>query len=184
MSTIVSDEQIRAMLETKVKAVVGVPPHTDGKEPKVYPWNPLKPLGVDEKEKARVLGEWANLFRYTDDSGDEPVEKLCGVVIKRASIESNLRGDGCEDFFPVYDFWVFYGFRVGTRTSNSDIEFNRMIDLLRSEFNSGENAGFLEIDDVFVPHKGLQFPPQLTLLPCGETSMHFGAGFIQFDFSS
>lgn len=175
-----TDKQIKRAIADTIIAIVG----SDGTShtPKVYPWNVLKPLGLDDRDRRTALAEWAGIFTYTPIVLPSPTEvygepKIHGWMIKRSERLHELSNSDCATFFPAYDVWFFYEFYQGNEENNSENEANLIIDSVCDGFI----GGLLDVAGLSLKHEGLQFPT-ISLLRSGDKAMHVGLGRIEFEF--
>lgn len=180
MGSPITDKQIKTAIANKIIQIVG----SDGTEntPKVYRWNVLKPMGLEDKDKAKVLSEWAGIFTYTPIIDTDPdivygAPLVHGWMVKRVDRPYQLSNSDCATYQPAYDVWGLYGFRKGTETSNSEDEFNLIGDNISDSFI----GGLLDIEGYSAAHDGLQIIIESTLRS-GDKPMHFKGMRIEFNF--
>jgi hypothetical protein len=122
--------------------------------------------------------EWANLFKNLEAEG-QPVH---GWVFKRADLtdEEHRRYAGRTKTTYVYDVWGFYGFTDGGRTNNSDLKFQKFIDLFCFVLRQAAmtKLGLDSIEKGVDEHQYLQFK-KMTTLGKGSDQMHWAPGRLE-----
>lgn len=114
---------------------------------------------------SRDPAEWPGMFR-TDDGGTH------GWVIKLAAQTATRKNGARDRVVLTYDIWGFYGFETGNEDENSDHAFTEIIAAVYDKLK-GEPR--LEFDNEVEYHDLLQFV-KLTVIHCGEESLHYAQG--------
>lgn len=116
--------------------------------------------------------KWAGLFRHELDG--QTVTH--GWIVRRVKVESN---DSKTFDSHTFEILGFYGFAFGTAQTNSEDEWQTVIDNLREAFDAKRELD-LE-DEADVNHHGLQFSA-IGLIRVGENEfLHFAGGRLAVD---
>lgn len=162
MAIPVSDQSIRQALATVIATKVTTN--------KVYSWNVLRTTNPTDIRK--TITEWLPQFQY-NNAGTLITH---GWVIKRVERTSEGRAGGCSDFFSAYDVWGFFGYYSTNENSNSENDFNVIVDTLADAFPADSH---FQIGTKTLVSSGLQFPV-ISLLFGSEEMVHFAGGRIEF----
>jgi hypothetical protein len=164
MAIPVTDKQIRQAIAAAIEPLVGTGV--------VYSWNVLKAAKTGTPEQMRqAVSEWLPMFQTSDGLTH-------GWVIRRAERTSEHMGGTASYFYPVYDVWGFYGYYSTDEDTNSENDFNAVIDALADAFPAQRT---LTVNSRVLQSGGLQFPV-ISLLFGTEEMVHFAGGRIELQF--
>lgn len=122
--------------------------------------------------------EWANLFRNLTLAPNN----LHGWVIRRTDITDKEHRPLVSRTKTTYsyDIWGFYEFNAASRSNNSDIKFQKFIDLFCCVLRqtSMRKLGLDNISNGVEGHEYLQFK-KMTTLGKGSDQLHFAPGRLE-----